>query len=215
MTNLAPNLVIRRNPFLVAPYNLEVGWIGNAAHQAECSDHNPDAVGRVHAIDVMTLNVTLQKQVVLWCLADFADLQYVINQRTIWKRDSNGVVRAYAYTGIDPHTNHVHISGRHGSSHSVPHVTCTGYSLAAEAYVPGRFPLSLNSADLAAIKKIADEAVAANNAAAAKTNWDETIQNNVLGADGKPVGPVKARVFITSLNSQVNDLHEALPQVTS
>lgn len=201
MANLAPNLIIRRNPFLVAPYNLEVGWIGNAAHQEECSDHNPDATGRVHAIDVMTLNIALQKQIVQWCLCDPDDLEYFINQRTIWTRHND--FKPAKYTGVDPHTNHVHISGRHGLAHADA-ATCTGYDLAAESYVPGRFPLSLNAADLKAIQAIVDASVPK----IANATWLEPIQNNVTNKK------VPAEVFITSINSQVNDIHNAIP-VTS
>jgi hypothetical protein len=196
-------LAVRRNSILSTPELgvSEVGWIGNAAHQAECSDHNPDAIGRVHAIDIMTMDPNIQQGVVEWALAHPDDIDYVINRRTIWSYKYGFAPRVY--TGSDPHTNHVHISGRHGSSHSVPHVTCTGYSLAAEAITPEGFYVVKVDLTSQQIKDIGE--------AAAEAVWAFPIQNNVLGANGKPVGPVKAHVFITSLNSQVNDLHNALP----
>jgi peptidoglycan hydrolase-like protein with peptidoglycan-binding domain len=40
--------------------------------------------------------------------------QYVIFNRTIWSRTHTFQPRRY--TGTDPHTGHVHISGRHGSA---------------------------------------------------------------------------------------------------
>lgn len=43
--------------------------------------------------------------------------------------------------------------------------------------------------------------------------WDEQIQNNVLGADGKPIGPVPARVFLTSLNSQSDQNTKAIAEL--
>jgi hypothetical protein len=145
---LAHNLAVRRTKIEEVQLVTSVGWIGNAAHQAECSDHNPDSTGCVHAIDAMTLVLANQKIIVNWCLAHFGDLQYVINQRTIWKRDANGVVRPYAYTGNDPHTNHVHISGRHGIA-GKDAATCTGYSRTAEQTTPEGIPMPLTDADKA------------------------------------------------------------------
>jgi len=88
-----------------------VGTIGDAAHRARKSDHNPDSKGVVHAADFMIGGSfsasdadTLSKQ-----LATTADpaVKYVIYNRRIWE---NGVWRKY--TGSDPHTNHVHLSVR-------------------------------------------------------------------------------------------------------
>ena len=157
MATLAHNLSVRRTAVEDAGLVTSVGWLGDAAHQAECSDHNADAVGRVHAIDCMTLNLANQKAIVQWCQAHPEDLEYFINQRTIWSR-SRGFA-PHAYTGTDPHTNHVHISGRHGSAHEDT-ATCTGYSLTAEAMTPEGITVAITPAD---VKLIVDGLVADKN----------------------------------------------------
>jgi hypothetical protein len=88
------------------------GWIGDAAHQREHSDHNPDAQGRVLALDVDSSGP--------WP-APFADivesirgdarLEYVIYNRRIATRSAGWSWRAY--DGTDPHTGHAHFSARH------------------------------------------------------------------------------------------------------
>jgi peptidoglycan hydrolase-like protein with peptidoglycan-binding domain len=129
---LAHNLAARRqNVWNCWGSALVVGWIGDAAHQAECSDHNPDSTGVVHAIDPMVTGTHAQA-VVNACL-HAADLQYVIHNRTIWSATVGWAARAY--TGSNPHTDHVHISGKHGSSHA-NHGTCVGYDLAAQNSTP-------------------------------------------------------------------------------
>lgn len=133
MATLAHNLGVRRTALLDSGLVTRVDWLGDAAHQAECSDHNPDATGVVHAIDAMTLDTDSQDQIVAWALGDTADLEYVINRRRIWER-SHGFAEM-PYDGLNPHTDHVHISGRHGTAGRNT-ATCTGYSRSAEALTP-------------------------------------------------------------------------------
>ena len=131
--SLAHNLDVRRhNVWQCWGNGIAVGWIGDSAHQSECSDHNPDASGVVHAIDVMVTGSRAQA-VVDQALAHPGDLQYVIHNRTIWSVNTGWAPRAY--TGSDPHTNHVHISGKHGGSHDNG-ATCVGYDLTAQASTP-------------------------------------------------------------------------------
>jgi hypothetical protein len=94
------------------------GWIGDPAHAARTSDHNPDARGLVHAIDVdagLGPGVTLQ---------DFCDLlvarakagqerrlAYVIHNRRIASAAVGWIWRPY--TGASPHTEHAHFSASH------------------------------------------------------------------------------------------------------
>lgn len=96
------------------------GWIGNAAHRAEVSDHNPDALGRVLALDVDSTGP--------WSDAQFVDfinwvvgrqragldhrLEYVIWDRHIASRSSGWRWDSYTATS-DPHTGHAHFSARH------------------------------------------------------------------------------------------------------
>jgi hypothetical protein len=105
------------------------GTIGDTAHQAETSGHNPDdtagsraeytdadSKAEVRAIDVdNTLRdprgVTME-QVVQRLLATPADrdrLMYVIYNRRIWRKRNSW--RQEAYTGSSPHTEHAHFSG--------------------------------------------------------------------------------------------------------
>ena len=56
-------------------------------------------------------------------------MEYVIHNRTIWSASHGWAPRAY--TGSDPHTSHVHVSGRHGAA-CYSGRTCTGYDHAAE-----------------------------------------------------------------------------------
>jgi hypothetical protein len=136
MARIAHNLGVRRSACLESFPHIEVGWIGNAAHQAEQSDHNPDARGLVHAIDVMVIKARAEA-VVTWALAHPDDLEYVIHNRTIWTRRHD--FRPKKYTGRDPHTNHVHISGRHGPT-GENHATGTGYNTASEQSTPAGTP---------------------------------------------------------------------------
>lgn len=91
------------------------GWIGDASHAARTSDHNPDAGGVVHAIDVDVDGVPMGRIVaflVARCKTGAEDrLQYIIYRRTIWSRSWGWGARRY--TGLDPHTNHAHFSSRY------------------------------------------------------------------------------------------------------
>ncbi len=86
------------------------GWIGDAAHQKRRSDHNPDGRGVVHAIDVDRDGID-PKLLVRLAIAH-PTTQYVIFDRTIWSRSR--AFKPRRYTGTNPHTEHVHVSGRHG-----------------------------------------------------------------------------------------------------
>jgi hypothetical protein len=100
--------------------------IGDAAHQAEKSDHNPDEWDFVCAADVMigpnftaAEAETLFDRLTAMIRAGDKRPAYVIyNRRIVSSTVSVGVVRAYG--GTDPHTNHVHLSVPHGAN---PHPT--------------------------------------------------------------------------------------------
>lgn len=89
------------------------GWIGDVRHQRRKSDHNPDARGVVHAIDVDVNGI--DPRALVRRAIRHPTVQYVIFNRTIWSRSHDFQPRRY--TGTDPHTGHVHISGRHGGAH--------------------------------------------------------------------------------------------------
>ena len=103
------------------------GSIGDAAHQHEVSDHNPDETGsvpihdadhinEVHAIDVdddlRESDLTMEKcvQFLLARCRSGAEkrLRYIIYNRRIWSASSGWVQKTY--TGASPHTEHAHFS---------------------------------------------------------------------------------------------------------
>jgi hypothetical protein len=119
---LEPALVVLRNEFnLLNPKrdHTSDGWIGDAAHQAEVSDHNPDSRGIVHAIDTDKDGLEVNKIVaylVSRCKAGAEKrLTYIIWNRTIWSATHGWTARKY--TGVNPHTKHFHISGKAGTTY--------------------------------------------------------------------------------------------------
>jgi hypothetical protein len=130
MAILTPALVALRRGFDVAAPGRDHstdGWIGNAAHQAEVSGHNPDdtpgvraeysdadTIPEVRAIDVdVDLRALFSMQDVVDRIVatpnDTRRLRYAIFNRRIWSRSSGWVAKPYG--GSDPHTNHAHFSG--------------------------------------------------------------------------------------------------------
>jgi hypothetical protein len=87
------------------------GSIGDAAHQATQSDHNPDSRGIVHAIDIDNRGID-PYHVVSQVIQDELPTSYVVYNRQIWSRTRQFVPRPY--TGDNPHTDHIHVSIRYG-----------------------------------------------------------------------------------------------------
>lgn len=92
------------------------GWIGDTAHAARASDHNPDAQGRVLALDIDSTGPWPRP------FDDLVEgrrgddrLEYVIWNRRIASRDQGWTWRTYTGTS-DPHTGHAHFSARHDHS---------------------------------------------------------------------------------------------------
>jgi hypothetical protein len=120
---LAPCLVVLRAEFNTENPNRDKGadgWIGNAAHQKEVSDHNPNSKGQVLALDIDTTGpwpsgLELDDYVdfiISRCQTGEEDrIEYIIRNRKIYERKNKYVGRAY--DGDDPHTNHAHFSARH------------------------------------------------------------------------------------------------------
>lgn len=92
------------------------GTIGNAAHAASASDHNPNAAGVVCAMDI-TADLGGGKSA--HSLADtliqnrHPDLKYIISNRRIAGAWSNW--QWQNYSGSNPHTSHIHVSVGVGS----------------------------------------------------------------------------------------------------
>lgn len=89
------------------------GWIGDAAHAARASDHNPDSKGRVLAVDIDSTGPwPFDFSAAVEELRGDPRLEYVIWNRRIASRDQGWTWRPYTGTS-DPHTGHAHFSARH------------------------------------------------------------------------------------------------------
>lgn len=103
------------------------GTIGDAAHRLSVSSHNPDDtagskseytdadnIAEVRGLDVdsdLLADFTAQDLVdsVLVSPEDRKRLKYIIYNRKIYSKSRD--FAAVAYSGSDPHTNHIHFSG--------------------------------------------------------------------------------------------------------
>lgn len=142
--SLAPNL-LRRQAMIHAVWSkLVIFSIGDAEHQKEASDHNPDSRGIWHALDIMTQTDTANDGaaaiILAWLLSDVTDLQYVIHDDRIYGRNQKNGWKGEPYDPTnenrDRHTDHIHVSGKHGLTGKNT-ATGTGYDTTAEAYTPG------------------------------------------------------------------------------
>lgn len=123
---LAPCLVVLRNQVnAIAPSRLKAsdGTIGDEAHAASKSEHNPDAQGIVRAIDITQdpddrdgdprNDFDAGKLAAQLVASRDRRILYVIWNRRIARSYPKPGIPAWAwstYTGSDPHTNHVHLS---------------------------------------------------------------------------------------------------------
>lgn len=85
------------------------GWIGDAAHQARKSDHNPNSAGVVQALDITHDPANgFDSYKFADHLVDTWDhrLKYIISNRRY--AESKG--KWQPYNGANPHTGHVHVS---------------------------------------------------------------------------------------------------------
>lgn len=106
------------------------GAIGDAAHAATPSDHNPNAAGVVCAYDIDTdldgtddsSSTAMDLLVERIRLAPHPDIKYLIYRGRMFSayaRDPYPPFVWRPYTGADPHTSHAHVSvgvGRDGQS---------------------------------------------------------------------------------------------------
>jgi len=103
------------------------GSVGDASHQGNQSDHNPDETGNVpihdadrtnevHAIDVdvdlrtpgLTMENVVQHLLTRCRSGAEKRLRYIIFNRRIWSADAGW--RQQKYTGTSPHDHHAHFS---------------------------------------------------------------------------------------------------------
>jgi len=92
------------------------GWIGDTAHNARKSDHNPDKNGWVRAVDIDSDLVKgsskeswlLAEQIKMIALKGDKRISYIIHQQRIASSKQNWAWRVYK--GSNPHISHMHIS---------------------------------------------------------------------------------------------------------
>lgn len=140
---LSPNLLARQRFILAVHPTLTIFGIGDTAHMSEHSDHDPDARGIWHAIDIMTRTDASYDGaaaiMLAWLLSDVTDLQYVIHDDRIYGVNEKNGWKGTPYDPTNPnrdkHLDHIHVSSLHGPT-GYSAQTGTGYSTAAERYVP-------------------------------------------------------------------------------
>lgn len=87
------------------------GWIGDSAHAARYSDHNPDAKGCVHAGDItrhVWTKQTVARLVKRARAGKCPAINYIIFDGVIYSAAYNFAARRYL--GENPHRTHFHIS---------------------------------------------------------------------------------------------------------
>jgi hypothetical protein len=97
------------------------GTIGDAKHDSK-SDHTPDALGWVRALDIdadltdhKSESIYLANQLRAYAKSDPAKrISYVIHNHKIASRILNWKWRKYS--GVNPHTSHIHISFNKGKA---------------------------------------------------------------------------------------------------
>ena len=83
------------------------GTIGDRAHSARRSDHNPNWRGSVNAVDITASGINVGALIA--AAKRHPSVRYIIHNRKIMNRDI-GNFRPRYYSGANPHTAHVHIS---------------------------------------------------------------------------------------------------------
>lgn len=152
------------------------GMIGDAAHAATVSDHNPDAGGVVRAFDITHDPARgVDGNWLAGQLLAHRDprVKYVIWNRRIFAGNAGPAPWQWRpYAGSDPHTNHVHLSVVPGAAGD----TRASWKLAPTTTTPQEVPEVITPDD---VKRIAS--------AAADAVWSEVLPrlDNPVGATAK------------------------------
>jgi len=109
------------------------GWLRWPAN-GKSYGHNPDGKGAVHAIDIDKDGINPQ-WIVDHIYRGGGVLWYVIWNRQLWSNDYGW--KPYAYHGLSPHTDHMHIEVRH---------TAAGENFTGDWRMPGAPGESMGSA---------------------------------------------------------------------
>lgn len=211
---LAHNLATRIAAVKHCYPKMSIGEIGDQAHQTEASDHNPDSRGIVHAIDIMTetdtANAGAAARILAWVLSSTDDLQYVIHDRVIYGRDERNGWKGSPYTGSDPHTNHIHVSGKHGSTGKNA-ATGTGYDTAAEAMTPAGSPCTpTEEDDMATAEEIVTELLSTKLGKSTRTVGQELQTYISQDAGAAAVAALKADPEFQQLFTDVASIAAAV-----
>lgn len=142
MARLANSLTTLRNQINEAWPNRNKasdGWIGDAAHAKEKSEHNPNSAGVVTALDIThDPKNGVHGGDIAEALNDDSRTWYVIWNRKIWD------VKWIPYWGRNPHDRHVHISVRQDKAN---------YDNANQWNIGGDMPASQDVIDETAIRQ--------------------------------------------------------------
>lgn len=167
------------------------GTIGDAAHSASVSDHNPDAREIVHARDwdedlrVPGLSMEMICQLLLRKAraGDLPWLKYVIYERRIWAASSGWVQQSYS--GANAHDKHMHVSCKSGTLHENDTRPIGIASLLEE-------DVALTPAEEDRIATKTAAKVLAAKADIAKAVWDHPLDIDVsaAGTNNQPAGGI-------------------------
>lgn len=96
------------------------GTLGDPAHASRCSRHNPNAAGVVTAFDCThdpangcDIHARVRAYLVQPLTRIHPELEYVISNRQVFKRQNN--FKPEAYTGENPHDKHAHFGVGRGT----------------------------------------------------------------------------------------------------
>lgn len=184
MARLANSLVKLRDQVNAAYPNRSKasdGWIGDAAHAASASDHNPNGAGVVCALDITN---SPQTGLDIHALADrlrvnrHPNLKYIISNRRICGAWTGW--NWWPYNGSNPHSAHAHFSvgqGNDGQSQQ-PYDDTSNWNIGGSAPTP---------AGGKSIDEVAREVLAGK--------WGNGVdRTNALSAAGYDAGAVQGRV---------------------